>query len=219
MKAIILAAGKGKRFGEITKIQPKPLIKIGKISLIERNILLLKKHNFKDIVINVSHLSEMIIKELGNGDKFGVNIKYSIEKPEPLETGGGIQNALPLLGDNSFLALNSDIFTDCDLQKISIKKNDLASLVMVKNPSHNLDGDFSLENKRISLNGNNKLTYAGIAIFNPKIFTNIKLKKYKLINILIDNIKNDKISGYEHKGIWHDVGTKDRLETVNKLFF
>ena len=219
MKAIILAAGKGERFGQLTKITPKPLIKIGNISLIERNILLLRKNNFKDIIINVSHLSEMIIDKLGDGKKFGVSINYSIEKPQPLETGGGIQNALHLIGEKPFLAINSDIYTDCELQKISISKNDLGSLVMVKNPSHNLEGDFSLENSRITLNDKNKLTYSGIAILNPKIFKNIKLKKYKLVNILIDCIKNNKISGYKHNGVWHDVGTKDRLETVEKLFF
>ena len=152
MKAIILAAGKGERFGQLTKITPKPLIKIGNISLIERNILLLRKNNFKDIIINVSHLSEMIIDKLGDGKKFGVSINYSIEKPQPLETGGGIQNALHLIGEEPFLAINSDIYTDCELQKISISKNDLGSLVMVKNPSHNLEGDFSLENSRITLN-------------------------------------------------------------------
>ncbi len=219
MKAIILAAGKGERFGQLTKITPKPLIKIGNISLIERNILLLRKNNFKDIIINVSHLSEKIIDKLGDGKKFGVSINYSIEKPQPLETGGGIQNALHLIGEEPFLAINSDIYTDCELQKISISKNDLGSLVMVKNPSHNLEGDFSLENSRITLNDKNKLTYSGIAILNPKIFKNIKLKKYKLVNILIDCIKNNKISGYKHNGVWHDVGTKDRLETVEKLFF
>ena len=161
----------------------------------------------------------MIIDKLGDGKKFGVSINYSIEKPQPLETGGGIQNALHLIGEEPFLAINSDIYTDCELQKISISKNDLGSLVMVKNPSHNLEGDFSLENSRITLNDKNKLTYSGIAILNPKIFKNIKLKKYKLVNILIDCIKNNKISGYKHNGVWHDVGTKDRLETVEKLFF
>ena len=219
MKAIILAAGKGERFGQVTKFTPKPLIKIGNISLIERNILLLKKNNFKDIIINVSHLSEMIIDELGDGKKFGVSINYSIEKPQPLETGGGIQNALHMIGEEPFLTINSDIYTDCELKKISISKNDLGSLVMVKNPSHNLGGDFSLENSRITLNDKNKLTYSGIAILNPKIFENIKLKKYKLTNILIDCIKNNKISGYKHNGVWYDVGTEDRLEIVEKLFF
>ena len=219
MKAIILAAGKGKRFGEITKHTPKPLIKINNISLIERNIFLLKKYNFKDIIINVSHLSELIINELGDGSKFGVDLRYSIEKPEPLETGGGIQNALNLIGEEPFLTINSDIFTDCILKNVSLNQDDHGTLVMVNNPPHNLDGDFSLNNGRITLSETKKLTYSGIAILNPKIFKNIKLTKYKLIDILIDCIKQNKISGYKHNGIWYDIGTKERLQAAERLFF
>jgi MurNAc alpha-1-phosphate uridylyltransferase len=107
MKAIILAAGKGKRFGETTKKIPKPLIKLGNFTLIEHNIFLLKKYGFNDVVINVSYLSQMIIDYLGDGSKYGISIKYSIEKPEPLETGGGIHNAMSLLGNNIFLVINS----------------------------------------------------------------------------------------------------------------
>ena len=162
MKAIILAAGKGERFGDITKTLPKPLIRLGDITLIEHNILLLKKYGFNDLVINVSHLSSMIIKFLGNGDRYQVNINYSIEKPEPYETGGGIHNALHLLGDNPFLVINADIYTNCNLANIIIRQRDLASLVMVKNPEHNVNGDFSLENDRITLANKSTLTYSGM---------------------------------------------------------
>ena len=219
MKAIILAAGKGKRFGEITKTLPKPLIKLGDNTLIEHNILLLKKHGFNDLVINVSHLSDMIIDFLGNGKKYNVNIKYSIEKPVPYETGGGIQNALHLLGEKPFLVINSDIYTNCNLSKISIKKSDLASIVMVKNPEHHIDGDFSLINRRVTLANTNTMTYAGIGIYNPLIFSGMKSKTYKLSEILLKNINKDKISGLEHKDIWFDVGDSKKLANVNKLFF
>ena len=219
MKAIILAAGKGERFGGITKKLPKPLIKLGDTTLIEHNILLLKKHGFNDLVINVSHLSDIIIDYLGSGEKYNVNISYSIEKPEPLETGGGIQNALNLLGDKPFLVINADIYTNCKLSNIKIKKNDLASLVMVKNPSHNPNGDFSLDKERITTSNKNNLTYSGIGIYNPKIFDKIKLKKYKLIDVLQKNIKDNKVAGYEHNDIWYDVGDLKKLGKVNKLFF
>ena len=219
MKAIILAAGKGERFGDITKTLPKPLIRLGDITLIEHNILLLKKYGFNDLVINVSHLSSMIIKFLGNGDKYQVKINYSIEKPEPYETGGGIHNALHLLGDNPFLVINADIYTNCNLANIIIRQRDLASLVMVKNPEHNVNGDFSLENDRITLANKSTLTYSGIGIYNPLIFSGIKPKKYKLKEILLKNIMKDKISGSEHTGIWFDVGDVKKLKNVNKLFF
>ena len=219
MKAIILAAGKGKRFGNITKIVPKPLIKLGEFSLIEHNIILLKKYGFEEIIINVSHLSDLIINSLGNGEKYNVNINYSIEYPEPLETGGGIQNALRLLGDKPFLVINSDIFTDCNLSKIKINSSDLASLVMVKNPSHNIQGDFSILKNRIILNKRNDTTYSGIGIYKPEFFQNNIVKKYKLIDLLIKHIKNDRVSGFHFKGIWHDVGNEERLTEVKNLFF
>ena len=219
MKAIILAAGKGKRFGDITKIVPKPLIKLGEFSLIEHNIILLKKYGFKEIIINVSHLSDLIINSLGNGEKYNVKINYSIEHPEPLETGGGVQNALRLLGDKPFLVINSDIFTDCNLSKIRINSSDLASLVMVKNPSHNIHGDFSILKNRIILKKRNDATYSGIGIYKPEFFQNNIVKKYKLIDLLIKHIKNDRVSGFHFKGIWHDVGNEERLTEVKNLFF
>ena len=219
MKAIILAAGKGERFGDITRTLPKPLIKLGDITLIEHNILLLKEYGFNDLVVNVSHLSDMIIDYLGNGKKYNVNIKYSIEKPEPYETGGGIQNALYLLGGSPFLVINADIYTNCNLSNISIKQDDLASIVMVKNPEHHIDGDFSLINGRITLANKKTMTYSGIGIYNPLIFSGIKSKKYKLSEILLKNIIKNKISGSEHTDIWFDVGDVKKLKNVNKLFF
>lgn len=219
MKAIILAAGKGQRFGKITETLPKPLIKLGNITLIEHNILLLKKYGYNDLVINVSYLSDMIIDFLGDGKKYNVNIKYSIEKPEPYETGGGIQNALHLLGDKPFLVINSDIYTNCNLSNISIKQDDLASIIMVKNPEHHIDGDFSLINDRVVLANKNTMTYSGIGIYNPLIFSEIKLKKYKLSEILLKNIYKNKVSGLEHTDIWFDVGDEKKLENINKLFF
>ena len=219
MKAIILAAGKGKRFGKKTKNLPKPLLKLGKFTLIEHNIFLLKKYGFNDVVINVSYLSQMIIDYLGDGRKYGISIKYSIEKPEPLETGGGIHNALTLLGNNIFLVINSDIYTDCILSDIVLPKNDLASLVMVKNPEHNPNGDFSLFNKRIRSNQDNKLTYSGIGIYNPEIFNNVKLSNYMLINLLLPAIKSNKVSGQLYDGIWFDIGDDKKLKKAEKLFF
>lgn len=219
MKAIILAAGEGKRFGDITKTIPKPLIKLDELSLIEHNILLLRKFGFNDLVINVSYLSNLIIEFLGSGSRYNVNINYSVENPGPLETGGGIQNALKILGNEPFLVINSDIYTDCKLSDIKVNNNDLAALVMVKNPPHNTNGDFSLDNKRITLSNKNTMTYSGIGIYKPEIFSKYKIKKYKLIDVLLEHIKNNKISGDEHKGIWYDVGDIKKLENVKRLFF
>ncbi len=219
MKAIILAAGQGKRFGKTTITKPKPLIKLGNLSLIEHNILLLKSYGFTEIVINVSYLANLIIDYLGNGDKYNVKITYSIEYPEPLETGGGIHNALSILGKDPFLVINSDIYTDCNLSLINLHHHDLASLVMVKNPPDNLKGDFSISNGRITLDKENMMTYSGIGIYNPKIFKNIEISKYKLINILLKEIKNNRVSGIIHKNIWYDIGDNKKLKKVSNLFF
>ncbi|MDA7842037.1 nucleotidyltransferase family protein [Gammaproteobacteria bacterium] len=217
MKAIILAAGKGERFGSITKTLPKPLIQLGKMTLIEHNILLLKKYGFLDLIINVSYLSSMIIDFIGNGEKYGINITYSVENKGPLETGGGIHNALSFLGNNPFLVINSDIYTNCKLSSIEIEKNDNGVLVMVENPAHNLNGDFSCSNGRVVSGDVNKMTYAGISILNPIIFENFKLGKYKLIDVLIKEISNNKISAFTHDGIWCDVGDIEKLENAKKL--
>ena len=217
MKAIILAAGKGERFGSITKTLPKPLIQLGKMTLIEHNILLLKTYGFLDLIINVSYLSVMIIDYIGNGEKYGVNITYSIESTGPLETGGGIHNALSFLGGDPFLVINSDIYTDCKLSGIKINQNDHGVLVMVKNPIHNLNGDFSCSNGRIIIGGTKKLTYSGISILNPLIFENLKLEKYKLIDVLVKEINRNKISAFIHDGIWCDVGDIEKLENAKKL--
>lgn len=217
MKAIILAAGKGERFGSITRTLPKPLIQLGKMTLIEHNILLLKKYGFLDLVINVSYLSSMIIDFIGNGDKYGINITYSVENKGPLETGGGIHNALSFLGGSPFLVINSDIYTNCKLSSIKIDQNDNGVLVMVENPTHNLNGDFSCSNGRVISGDANKMTYAGISILNPIIFENFKLGKYKLIDVLINEINKNKISAFTHDGIWCDVGDIEKLENAKKL--
>jgi len=217
MKAIILAAGKGERFGSITKTLPKPLIQLGNITLIEHNILLLKKHGFLELIINVSYLSDMIIDFIGNGEKYGVNITYSIESAGPLETGGGIHNALSFLGDNPFLVINSDIYTDCKLSNIKIDQNDHGVLVMVENPTHNLNGDFSCSNGRIITGDTKKLTYSGISVLDPIIFKNFKPGKYKLIDVLEKEVNNNKISAFMHDGIWCDVGDIKKLENAKKL--
>ena len=217
MKAIILAAGKGERFGSITKTLPKPLIQLGKMTLIEHNILLLKKYGFLDLIINVSYLSSMIIDFIGNGEKYGINITYSVENKGPLETGGGIHNALSFLGGNPFLVINSDIYTNCKLSSIKIDQNDNGVLVMVENPTHNLNGDFSCSNGRVISGDKNKMTYAGISILNPIIFENFKLGKYKLIDVLIKEINKNKISAFTHDGIWCDVGDIEKLENAKKL--
>ena len=212
MKAIILAAGKGKRFGERTKTTPKPLIQINNLSLLEHNIFLLKKNNVKEIIINVSYKSDEIIRKIGNGENYNISIEYSIEKPEPLETGGGIYNALDFFNDKPFYVISSDIYSDIDLSEIKLEKNDLAALAMAENPKHNTEGDFFLDNGRISLEKGVSMTYTGVSVLNPKIFSDFSHGTYKLYDVLIEAIKINQVSGITHRGLWFDIGNEERLK-------
>ena len=143
MKAMILAAGKGERMRPLTLTTPKPLVRAGGVPLIEYHLRALAAAGFTDIVINHAWLGQQIEDYLGDGSRYGVSIQYSAEG-EPLETGGGIFRALPLLGDEAFLVVNGDIWTDYDFSVLHPSITGLAHLVLADNPAHHPTGDFSL---------------------------------------------------------------------------
>lgn len=217
MKAMILAAGFGKRLKPLTNDTPKPMLKVGNQSLIERNIDSLINSGFDEIVINVSYLGNILIKhvlELFPNN----NILFSKES-EPLGTGGGIQNALELLGDEPFMLINADIYHDIDLAAIN-KIVKVAHLVGVKNPEHNLQGDFSLDGDIVSVrSGANDYTWSGISVINPSIFNKLIPQEmpFDIWNkVLKQFINNKEVSAEISDGIWIDTGTIDRLELANK---
>ena len=217
MKAMILAAGFGKRLKPLTNDTPKPMLKVGNQSLIERNIHSLINSGFDEIVINVSYLGNILIKhvlELFPNN----NILFSKES-EPLGTGGGIQNALELLGDEPFMLINADIYHDIDLAAIN-KIVKVAHLVGVKNPEHNLQGDFSLDGDIVSVrSGANDYTWSGISVINPSIFNKLTPQEmpFDIWNkVLKQFINNKEVSAEISDGIWIDTGTIDRLELANK---
>ncbi|MDA9759417.1 nucleotidyltransferase family protein [Gammaproteobacteria bacterium] len=217
MKAMILAAGFGKRLKPLTNDTPKPMLKVGNQSLIERNIDSLINSGFDEIVINVSYLGNILIKhvlELFPNN----NILFSKES-EPLGTGGGIQNALELLGDEPFMLINADVYHDIDLAAIN-KIVKVAHLVGVKNPEHNLQGDFSLDGDIVSVrSGANDYTWSGISVINPSIFNKLIPQEmpFDIWNkVLKQFINNKEVSAEISDGIWIDTGTIDRLELANK---
>ena len=219
MKAMILAAGYGKRLMPLTKSLPKPLLKIGNQSLIERNINSLLAAGFNDIIINVSYLAGMIKEHVL--EKFpNVNISFSEEKT-PLGTGGGVLNAIELLGDGPFLLINADIYHQIELKDIK-QEVDIAHLVGVYNPDHNVDGDFSLDSGLVSINNNvNEFTWCGISVINPKIFDGLNIEDAPFDiwkSILIEYVKKNKVTGELSKSTWVDTGTIDRLELANKTY-
>lgn len=219
MKAMILAAGYGKRMMPLTESLPKPLLKIGNETLIERNINALLAAGFNDIIINVSYLGSMIKKHVLEIFP-NINISFSEEKI-PLGTGGGVLNAIGLIGKGPFLLVNADIYHQINLK--NIRQNvDIAHLVGVENPDHNVDGDFSLNAGTVFISNNsNQFTWSGISIINPVIFDGLKIEDAPFDiwkSILIEYIKKNKVSGELSNSTWIDAGTIDRLELANKTY-
>lgn len=217
MKAMILAAGRGERMRPLTDTTPKPLLQAGKHRLIEYHLFNLANAGFKDIVINVAWLGQQIMDYLGDGSNYNLNIQYSNEGDEALETGGGIFKALPLLGDEPFLVINGDIWTDYPYEKLyDLKFDGLAHLVLVNNPDHNPDGDFYLsENKLMSI-GKEKLTFSGIGVYKKDFFENQNSGKFPLAPIIRKYLKENLINGELYTGQWDDIGTNTRLDMLIK---
>lgn len=217
MKAMILAAGRGERMRPLTDQIPKPLLEVAGKPLIVWHLEKLAKANFEEVIINHAHLGEMIEAYVGDGSRWNLKITYSREG-SPLETAGGIKKALPLIGDQPFLVVNADIYTDFNFATIKNRNlNDCKGhLVMVKNPKQHPDGDFFLQNNQIELEGKERLTFSGIAIYQPKIFEDINIEPVaKLAPILKKLIGAKCISGEAYQGLWFDIGTPERLNEVN----
>lgn len=217
MKAMILAAGRGERMRPLTDTTPKPLLTVGGKSLIVRLIEQLAAAGFDELVINHAHLGAMIEAALGNGAAHGVRIRYSPER-EALETAGGIANALPLLGDAPFLAVNADVFSDFDFSALRTLAlgNALAHLVLVDNPPQHQAGDFALEHDRVRNRGATMLTFSGIGVYSPALFAGIAAgDKAKLAPLLRAAIDDDRVSGEHFRGAWHDIGTPQRLAALD----
>jgi N-acetyl-alpha-D-muramate 1-phosphate uridylyltransferase len=214
MKAMILAAGRGQRMMPLTENTPKPLLKIANKSLIVWHIERLALAGFKEIVINHAYLGSQIEEALGDGSEWGVSIQYSPEGVA-LETAGGIANALPLLGDSPFLVVNGDVFSQIDFS-LKLKAPYLAHLVMVDNPPQHAQGDFALDAGVLMLDGPAKLTYSGVGVYSPLLFKDIrKGDSAKLAPLLISAMAESLISGEHYQGVWHDIGTPERLKLLD----
>lgn len=217
MRGMILAAGRGERMGELTLHTPKPLLRVGNHYLIEYAILQFVKANILDIVINVSYCAQQIQQTIGNGARYHANILYSYEE-ERLETGGGIVKALPLLGDEPFIVMSCDIVTDLALETLPKQFDHLAHLVMVSNPNYHVHGDFGLENNLLTLNVSDRLTFANIGVYHPKLFKDLTPNHFRLTKVLIPAIENKLVTGEHFKGRWFNVGTPEDLQIVQKDF-
>jgi len=216
MKAMILAAGHGKRMRPLTNQLPKPLLKVYDKPLLVWHIENLQRAGFRDIIINIGWYGYKIPETLGDGTQWGVTLHYSDEQQSgALETAGGIAKALPLLGTEPFLVVNGDTWCDYPYPAMTLADNDLAHLILINNPEHNLTGDFYLSNRRITDRKDQKtgLTFSGIGYYRPELFKTINPagEKAALAPLLRTAMSAGKVSGEHYQGIWHDIGTPERL--------
>ena len=220
MKAFILAAGRGERMRPLTDTTPKPLLNAGGKPLIVWHLERLAANGFRDVVINHAHLGAQIEAALGDGSQFGLSIRYSPEPPGALETAGGIAHALPLLGSESFLVVNGDVWCDWDFRRAHALAGRLAHLVFVANPPQHAGGDFCLDGEtvRYAISGiGPTLTYAGTGVFSPEFFTTVPDGAVMKMRPLLDAaIAHGKVSGERHDGRWVDVGTPERLAELDQ---
>lgn len=215
---MILAAGRGNRMRPLTDETPKPLLKVGGKPLIVWHLENLARAGFRDIVINHAHLGKHIEAALGNGSQWNIAIRYSAEGTA-LETAGGIAKALPLLGTGPFLVVNGDVFIDMDFASLehALAAGQLAYLVMVDNPPQHPDGDFVFRDGKLGLEGSPKLTFSGVAVYDPSLFVDIVPGQVaKLAPLLQKAIAQAKASGEHHQGVWHDIGTPERLYELDR---
>ena len=216
---MILAAGRGERLRPVTDRIPKPLVPVAGKPLIEYHLERLAAAGLSGIVINVSHLGEQIVERIGDGSRYGVCVRYSSEA-EPLETAGGIAAARPMLGEDPFLLVNADVYTDYDFGHLAGLKlgRKLGHLVMVPNPVHHPQGDFSLADGRVGDDAGLRHTYSGIALLAPRIVDGVLPGSRAALGPILKRCARAGLLGGElHGGLWSDIGTLERLAALEQL--
>ena len=216
MKAMILAAGRGERMGALTANEPKPLLAVGGVPLIEHHVARLAASGITDVVINLSYRGAQIRSRVGNGDRFGLTITYSEEGEPPLETAGGIVHALPWLGAGTFLLVNSDVYTDLDFAAFRAHTAHRNTLLLVPNPAHNPLGDFGLDEDGSVTLVEPRLTYGGVAVLDTALFASLAPGRWPLKPVLDAAIDRGALRGQFYDGLWIDVGTPERLEEARR---
>jgi len=214
LSAMILAAGRGERLRPLTDTVPKPLLQVGAHRLIDYHLYALAHGGITQVVINVSHLADEIITALGNGSRYGVSIRYSKEPVGALETGGGIRQALSLIESDPFIVINSDIWTNLQLEDLPGQVEHLAHLVLVDNPAHHSRGDFFLCGHRVSKvaeHAARRLTFAGVGVYRHALFNDTTPGRFALAPLLATAMAQGKVSGQHFAGCWLDVGDPARL--------
>lgn len=218
---MVLAAGRGARMRELTEHIPKPLVPVAGRSLIERHLANLAHAGVFEVVINLGWHGEKIREAIGAGDRFGLRVKYSEEGWPALEVGGGIFNALPLLGEAPFVVVNSDVWTDYPLGLLVGRAQALpaatqAHLVLVPNPAYYPQGDFSLAGGRVLNDEGARSTFSGLSVHRPEFFKGCKPGHFPMLPLWRAAADRREIAGEVYEGKWSDVGTPERLAALER---
>ena len=214
-RALIFAAGRGERMRPLSDTTPKPLLRAGAKRLIEWHLERLAAAGVCEVVINTSHLAEQFPAALGDGSRWNLRITYSYEGSEPLETGGGMLRALPMLGAAPFIAVNGDIWTDFDFSTLPAEPPGVAHLVLVDNPPQHPLGDFALHGGRVCDQADSRLTFAGIGVYRADLLAGHAPGKFSLVPLLRQAMQAGQVAGERLRGVWSDVGTPQRLAALN----
>jgi len=228
MKALILAAGLGERMRPLTNTTPKPLLEAGGMPLIAWHLEKLAAIGVREVVVNTSWLAPRFPELLGDGARWGLRLHFVYEGPTPLETGGGMLNALPLLGDAPFLAVNGDVWTDFDFARLPKQPRGIAHLVLVDNPPQHPAGDFALhDDGRVDDAERGRLTFSGIGLYRPSLFDGWRdiigdapgadetPPRFRTPPLLRAAMARGEVDGTHHAGRWTDVGTPQRLADLD----
>jgi MurNAc alpha-1-phosphate uridylyltransferase len=215
MIAMILAAGRGERLRPLSDSVPKALVEVRGESLLERHLRAVKAAGIDTVVINLGWLGDRIVERIGSGTKFGLNVIYSPEGDNILETGGGIHRALPMLGSEPFLVINADIYTDMPLPDRQLELDNVGHLMLVPTPAHKNRGDFELHDGSVRNGNNPALTFSGVAVYRPEFFAACMPGRFSLVPMLRDAADAGNLGGSLYEGLWEDVGTSAKLVELN----
>lgn len=215
MIAMLLAAGRGERLRPLTDTTPKALVEVRGESLLEGHLRRMAAAGIETVVINLGWLGEQIAARVGSGAAYGLNVIYSPETEQILETGGGIHRALPMLGDEPFLVVNADIYTDMPLPAADFDAATLGKLVLVPTPPHKAVGDFDIANGRLRNAATPELTFSGVAVYRPEFFAACAPGRFSIAPLLRSAAERDQLAASLYTGCWTDVGTPERLAALN----
>ena len=215
MIAMILAAGRGERLRPLTDTTPKALVEVRGQSMLERHLLAIKAAGIETVVINLGWLGEKIIERVGAGNRYGLNVVYSPEGDDVLETGGGIHRALPMLGSEPFLVVNADIYTDMPMPVADFSEQSMGKLVLVPTPEQKAHGDFDIVDDRVRNSDLPQLTFSGVAVYRPNFFAACSPGRFSIVPMLRAAADAKQLAAEIYTGTWADIGTAERLAELN----